>query len=207
MASIKLYGGAPTRSTRVAWMLEEIGLDYDLIPAFDPRSKEFGELNPNRKVPVLVDGDLVVWESMAVNLYLAQRYGGSLWAQSLEDQTRASMWSFWIMTELEHRLLTSMRSRFGPESDRDPELADSLESEAERPLRALEGSLAGRDYLLGKDFTVADLNVASVLTLSRIARWDMSKYENVSRWLERCLARASMEKVRQLPMSPPPPRD
>lgn len=186
-------------------MLEEIGLEYDLVAAFDPRSEEFGELNPNRKVPVLVDGDFVVWESMAVNLYLAQRYGGSLWPRSIEDQTRATMWSFWVMTELEDRLLTSMRSRFGPEAGRDLDLAEKLESEAERPLRALDLSLAGRDHLLGQGFTVADLNVASVLTLSRRARWDLAKYENANGWLERCLDRPSMEKVRQLPMSPPPP--
>ncbi|MEJ2132479.1 MAG: glutathione S-transferase family protein [Gammaproteobacteria bacterium] len=205
--SITLYGSAPTRSTRVAWMLEEIGLEYDLVAAFDPRSEEFGALNPNRKVPVLVDGDFVVWESMAVNLYLAQRYGGSLWPRSLEDQTRASMWSFWVMTELEDRLLTSMRARFGPEAARDADLARKLESEAERPLGALELSLTGRDHLLGEAFTVADLNVASVLTLSSYAGWDLAKYENVSRWLGGCLDRPSMEKVRQLPMSPPPPSD
>lgn len=206
MASITLYGSTPTRSTRVAWMLEELGLDYDLIPAFDPRSEDFGELNPNRKVPVLVDGDFAIWESMAVNLYLAQRYGGSLWPGSLDDRARATMWSFWVVTELEDRLLESVRARIGPESARDPAWAAALEAEAERPLRALEANLEDRDHLLGDDFTVADLNVASVLTLSRAARWDMSRYRGVDRWLERCLARPSMSRVRKLPMSPPPPK-
>lgn len=186
-------------------MLEEVGVEYDLVAAFDPRSREFGELNPNRKVPVLVDGDFVVWESMAVNLYLAERYGGSLWPTSLQDQTRATQWSFWVMTELEDRLLTSMRSRLGPAALRDPALAEKCESEAQRPLAVLDGSLAGREYLLGGDFSVADLNVASVLALGRIAGWALSSHGNVERWLGACLSRPSMDKVRKLPMSPPPP--
>jgi glutathione S-transferase len=154
---------------------------------------------------VLVDDGFVVRESIAVNLYLAQRYGGALWPGTIEDRTRANAWSFWVMTELKDKLLTSMRAPFGPEALRDAALADRLESKGQRAFGALETSLAGRSYLLGDAFTVADLNVASVLMSSKRAQGDLAKYERVNAWPDRCLERPSMEKVRQLPMSPPPP--
>ena len=184
-------------------MLEEIGLEYDLVPAVDAASEEFGALNPNRKVPVLVDGDFAAWESMAVNLYLAQRYGGALWPASLEDQTRATMWSFWVVTELEERLFVCVRARIG--QPRGPASPEAARAEAERPLQALDQALGVREWLLGNAFTVADLNVASVLALSRVAGWDLSAHPSVDRWLEAALARPSMDAVRRLPMSPPPP--
>src|SRR5215510_12495254 len=120
---IKLYGSRPTRSTRAAWMLEELGLEYELLDKFDPRSAEFLEHNPNGKLPTLVDDGFAVWESMAVNLYLAQKYGGPLWPQSLQDQTRANMWSYWAMTELEQPLWSMIGMR-----GRDPAGAKELDA-------------------------------------------------------------------------------
>src|SRR5215510_11551397 len=129
---IKLYGSRPTRSTRAAWMLEELGLEYELVDKFDPRSAEFLAHNPNGKLPTLVDDGFAVWESMAVNLYLAQKYGGGLWPARFEDQTRASMWSFWAMTELEQPLYATIALR-----RRDPKAAAESEAKVQRPLRVL----------------------------------------------------------------------
>lgn len=87
------------------WMLEELGLEYERIPT-DHRAGEhhapaYAALNPNLRVPTLVDGDLVLWESIAINLYLAGRYDGGLWPRGEAGRGVAYQWSLWGVTELE----------------------------------------------------------------------------------------------------------
>ena len=123
---IKLYGITQSRAFRPLWLLEELGLDYEQI-ALDYRGKaleaaDYRALNPNGRIPTLVDGDLVLWESMAIDLYLARRYGGGagLWPDTIEGEALAWQWSFWVMSEVEHPLLTVlMHSRVLPEEKRD----------------------------------------------------------------------------------------
>ena len=83
---IKLYGIPASRAFRVRWMLEELGVAYQNVPTNfatgETRTAEFLKLNPNGHIPVLVDGETVLWESMAINLYLARAYGGGLWPAS-----------------------------------------------------------------------------------------------------------------------------
>jgi glutathione S-transferase len=199
---IVLYGSGPTRSTRAAWMLEELGLKYELLHDFDQRSPEFSELlrhNPNGKLPTLVDDGFAVWESMAVNLYLAQKYGGGLWPESFEDQTRASMWSFWAMTELEQPLYSMIALR-----RRDPGAAAELDAKVQRPLRVLEAELSSHTHLLGDAFTVADLNVACVVTFGRFGQLDFSPFPRVDAWHRRCIERPAAKRMAKLPMMPPP---
>jgi glutathione S-transferase len=91
---IRLYGTSNTRAFRPLWMLEELGLPFEHVKLDfakgETRSADFLRLNPNGHVPVLVDGDLVLFESMAINLYLAERYGGgTLRPDSPEDRARA----------------------------------------------------------------------------------------------------------------------
>src|SRR5215510_10696021 len=79
---LKLYGNALSRAMRCLWMLEEMGEPYQLIEkstrAEDLQSADYLRLNPNALIPTLVDGDVVLWESMAINLYLAQKYDGPM---------------------------------------------------------------------------------------------------------------------------------
>jgi glutathione S-transferase len=86
-------------------MLEELGLDYELVPTrmggVETRMRAFLDLNPNGKIPVLVDGETVVWESLAINHYLARKYDGGLEPRGVEACGRAYRWSFWAMGELE----------------------------------------------------------------------------------------------------------
>ena len=79
---LQLYGNPRSRAMRCLWMLEEMGKPYELIEkstrADDLQSADYRRLNPNARIPTLVDGDLVLWESMAINLYLAQKYEGPM---------------------------------------------------------------------------------------------------------------------------------
>ena len=103
------------------------------------------------------------------------------------------------MTELEEPLLTTLLHRmFYPEAQRDPKKADDAAERFKQPLGVLDGALAGRDYLLGSAFTVADLNAASVLSWAPLAGLDLSRARNAQGWLGRCTARPAFARVQQL---------
>jgi glutathione S-transferase len=198
---IKLYGIPASRAFRALWMLEELGLQYENVPthfATDTRTAEFLKLNPNGRIPVLVDGETVLFESMAINLYLARKYGaGSLWPATAEDEGRAFQWSFWVMTEVEGSLLTAiMHRRILPKEQRDAAAAAAGEAKLAAPLGVLEGALRGRPHLLGDAFSVADLNVASVLGWTALAGIELGKWPQVADWLQRCTARPACKKAR-----------
>lgn len=199
---IKIYGQLRSRAPRCLWALEELGLPYEHIPvnpmAGEAQKPEFLEINPNGKVPALVDGDLKLCESMAINLYLARRYdaGKGLWPQAEEDQARALQWSFWGMTEIEPPFITLLVQKvFAPEDQRKPDREQEARAALPRPLKVLDAHLAERPYLLGERFTIADLNLASILTLATLLDYDLAAYRNVKRWLDVCLARPAYRQV------------
>ena len=103
---MKIYGSIVSRASRNAWAAEETGTDYEVVP-LDFRKAEhkapaFLAINPAGKMPALVDGDVVMSESLAINLYIAQTYGkGSLWPAGAKDQARCLQWSMWAGAELE----------------------------------------------------------------------------------------------------------
>ncbi len=199
---IKIYGVSQSRAMRSLWAAEEVGAEYELVPthfATDTKTPEFLAINPNGRIPTLVDGDLVLWESMANNLYLARKFDGGLQPKSEADQARAVSWSIWGMTELEPDLMTTLLNRMMlPEDQRDAAAADLAEQQLARPLAVLNGALEGQRHLLGQDFTIADLNVASVLSLATLTGVDLAPYSNVERWFRECLARPAARKARSL---------
>jgi glutathione S-transferase len=202
--TLKIYGVARSRAARVLWMAKELGLDYEHIKVDfangETRRPEHLALNPNGHIPVIDDGGVVLWESMAINLYLAKKYGsGGLYPARLEDEARAWQWSFWGMTEVERPVLTAMFNRaILPEAQRDAAAADAAEKTLAQPLGVLDGALARSAYLLGDNFTVADLNVASILAWARPAQIDMAPFPKVAEWLKKCAERPAARAVRQM---------
>ena len=197
---IKLYGVPMSRAARPLWMLEELGLGYEHIQTnftTDVQKPDYLALNPNGHIPTLVDGDTVIWESIAINLYLARRYDQGLWPKTVEGEGHALQWSFWAVTEIEEPLLTALMNRmFLPENERDPAKAEDALERLQKPLAVLEGALEGKDYLVENRFTVADLNVASVLGWSALAGADLSSYPRVQAWAGRCSSRPAAAKAR-----------
>ena len=197
---IKLYGSPQTRAMRTLWMLKELGLKYEHEPvsSAQTRTPEFLKINPNGHVPALVDGDLKLFESMAINLYLAQKYGQAkgLWPKTIEEQAQAYQWSFWVMLETEADLLTALRHRaLLPENKRDEAAAAKAAERVQTALKVLDGALAGRDFLVGKGFTVADLNVAAVLSWTRGGRVPLDALPNVERWFQASFGRPARKEA------------
>ena len=192
MAKIRLIGAAQSRAIRVIWMLNELGLAYehDTIAASDPRLKAppYSTLNPNGRIPTLQVDDFTIYESLAINLYLAQRFPGDASPRGLEEQALATQWSCWAMSDVDPLItIWAMNTLIRPEAERDPAAAADARQRLERPLQALNASLAGRNWLIADRFTVADLNVAAVL--NRALNWELDTAPNVKPWLQRCWTR------------------
>lgn len=201
---LTLYGSSQGRPSRCLIALEELGLAYEQVPLKPWESPAdaatLAKLNPNARVPVLDDDGLVVWESMAINLYLGDRAGGPLWPADARDRARLYQWSVWSQTSID--VMARHRARF---SD-DPQIRARAEAERLAALAILDAALKDRPYLLGEAFTLADLNVAATL----VEPWEGGRIDGnldpaahglpaLADWLARCASRPSWAKVRALP--------
>ena len=201
--ALTIYGAAASRTSRVLWLAKELGLQYDHVPVNnrngDTRKPEHLKLNPNGHVPVIKDGDLILWESLAINLYLAKKHGGPLAPANLTEDAKATMWSMWALTELEpHGVAMLMHTLFLPEDKRNPAALAAARDGVKMPLGVLDGALAGSEYLLGNRFTVVDLNVSSVASTFPRVKFDLAPWPKVGAWLQKCNARPAAAQVREM---------
>ena len=191
--SLRIYGVARTRAFRALWIAQELGVAYEHLPVeigdAGARTPEFLSLNPNGRLPVIVDGDFVLSESLAITLYLAKKYSaGRLYPDSLEAEARAWQWSFWAIAEVDRGVnIWSLHAMRLPPGERDAKLRGEALKVIAAPFKVLDEELAKNPYLLGAEFTVADLNVAAVI--SRAADMDLSAWPSLKAWLMRCLGR------------------
>jgi glutathione S-transferase len=198
---ITLHGTPTTRTRRCLWLLEELGIAYQMekVVPRDPSSQTpaYRSLNPMSKVPTLVDGDLVLTESMAINCYLARRYGAQTWWPStIESEARLLQWTFFAATELDPHFFTMIFERLlKPEANRLAGAAEQAMQMIARPLAMLDAHLSNRHYLSGDEFSLADLNVSGTCTMGRRVDFDFSVYTNVNAWLGRCWSRPAFLKV------------
>lgn len=207
---MKLYGAMASRAHRVVWMLRELGLEFEHEQTNfldgSTRRPEFLAINPNGRVPVLVDDGFVICESLAINLYLAQKHGGPLAPASLQESALATQWSFWVITEVEKPLLfASANRKLFAEGQRDEEQALMAIEKLHRPFKVLEAQLADREWLLGDRFTVADLNVATVMDLAPQCGIDLDAWPRMQQWHQRCLARPAASDWKDVRFSIPRP--
>ena len=207
MAQLTIIGSEKSRTMRVLWMAAELGLKFLHIPwgIEDEALKEdeFLRINPNGRVPAIVDGSFSLWESLAINMYLAKKYmtaghdSARLYPESLEGEALVWQWTLWAMAELEKPLETIRFHRRLKAADRDEVAAIAAVHELDRPMAVLESVLACQDYLLGQDFSVADINVAGVLSPSRISQLPMDRYPAIQAWSRRCYERDAAVRARR----------
>jgi glutathione S-transferase len=193
MPALQIYGVARTRAFRALWVAEELGIAYEHRPIeigdAGARTPEFLALNPNGRLPVIVDGDFVLPESLAITLYLAKKYSpGGLYPARLEDEARVWQWSFWAIAEVDRGVnIWSLHAVRLPPAERNSALRDEALKVIAAPFKVLDTAVAEQPYLQGAQFTVADLNVAAVI--SRAADMDLSAWPHLQTWLMRCLDR------------------
>ncbi|WP_111414997.1 glutathione S-transferase family protein [Billgrantia lactosivorans] len=166
---MKLYGTPPTRALRAVWLLNELGLEYELVPVDlmqgEHLQPDFLALNPAAKVPVLVDGNHVITESAAIQLYLAEKYPQAGFIPSaVEGRAQMHRWNFFMVTEIEQPLWRIARHTFlYPDEKRLPQDVDQARQECREMLAVLERHMQEREYMVGDRLSVADFNAAYTL--------------------------------------------
>jgi len=197
---LTIYGSPRSRTLRVLWMATELGLEFEHVPlAFDDpalKQADFLCINPAGSIPAIVDAGFALAESLAINLYLAKKYGAGgaqrLYPETPEGEAEAWRWTLWAQGHLEpwvqqDALLAELRAAVG----------DRARPAIAKELRLLDGVLATRAWLVGAHFSVADLNVAGVLSPSRAAALELAPSPHVRAWLARCYARPAAVATRQ----------
>jgi glutathione S-transferase len=169
MATMKLYGFAPTRSIRALWTLRELGVDFEFVNvnlvAGEHRRPEFLALNPAGKLPVLVDGDFVLTESVAIVLYLAEKYADrGLLPATLEARAEVNHWLLFTATELEQPLWRIARhTTLYPKDKRLPDELALARQDFRDMATVMETHMNRRQFLVGDGVTVADFVAAYTL--------------------------------------------
>ena len=198
--ALTIYGSSRSRTMRTLWTAAELGLEYTHVPlAFDDpalKSPEFRRVNPACTVPAIEDDGFALSESLAINLNLTKKYGGGgaepLYPRTIEGEAEMWRWTLWAQGHLEpwvqrDALLADLRAAIGKHGT----------GMIDRALGFLETTLARHRWLAAEHFTVADLNVAAVLSPSRAAHIDFTRWPKLRDWLDLCYARPAAVAVRK----------
>lgn len=178
---LKLYGGARSRASIIQWYLEELEVPYEFVmldmQAGEHRQPEYLKINPIGKVPAIVDGDFQLWESGAILLYLADKYSKT--PLSPEQRGRFSQWVLFSNATLGPGIFI--------EANREREMS--------RLLTPLNEIFEQQPFLLGDEFTVADVAVGSILAYIPIMlKLDLSAYPAVLSYMKRISERPAFQK-------------
>jgi glutathione S-transferase len=200
---MKLYDFAFSPNCRkVRALVYELGIAVELVPIDlvkgAQRSPDFLALNPNGRVPVLVDGDFVLWESTAILRYLAAKSGSALVPADPRALAEVDRWLSWQLAHLGpamskvafERIVKKVTGQGAPD-----EAAIAAGSADFAKLTAiLDRAIAGREHLAGA-LSIADFALAAHYSLAAIAGLDLGGFANVNAWLSRMLARDSMRRA------------
>ena len=189
---IKLIGTPASRVMRVIWMLTELKLPFenDPIVTSNPALKQppYTDWNPNGKVPICIVDGFVIYESLAINLYLDLKFPSAISLHTPEQQALAMQWAMWVLTEVELHSFNWYLNTIGkPEGERDAALAAQAWEKLQKPLSVLEQTLSRQTCLVGDSFSVADLNTASVMY--RALWMPLEAFPYAKAWLARSWAR------------------
>jgi glutathione S-transferase len=205
---LTIYGVYRSRASRNYWMAEELGIPFQSVPVLQASrvdhplaadaplstmSPDFLAINPMGLIPSIRDDDMVMHESLAINLYLARKHGGALSGRTVEEESQLTMWSMWAATEVEPQTVTIVKIYDNAQENGEMGRAGiaNASRSLRRPLRVLERHLADRDYIVGDRFTVADLNVAEVLRYAQTEHELFDSHPRIKTWIERCQSRAA----------------
>jgi len=199
---VTLYHSPRTRSVRVLWLLEELGLPYELkTVAFTPESlkgAEYLAINPLGKVPSITDGGLSMFESGAIVEYVLERYGNGRFAPPVGTPERGAylQWlHFAEATCLPPLSDLAQHSMFKPEAERIPALIPDARARIAMWLGVVDAALAGKTYLLGNELSAADVMMGYGLLLTKWFGLLGEQYPNASAYVARLEARPALQKA------------
>ncbi|KGJ05039.1 glutathione S-transferase [Paracoccus halophilus] len=217
---LTLYGVTRSRASRIVWLCHEIGLPFKQVPVIqayrlpDPdaedaplntHSAQFLKLSPQGAIPVLRDGDLVLSESLACTLYLARKHGQPFGPADADEDALMLQWSFYACTWLEPDALTILFLHRAGQAQPGADQA-AVAHAAERlirPLRVLEDHLSRHGHIVGRRFTVADINLAEVVRYAQSHEALLSQFPALQAWLADCQSRPAFRKMWQARLAEP----
>lgn len=198
---MELYGVASSRARRALWTLEEIGAEFTFhridMRKGEHRQPAFLAINPNGKVPVLVDGDLTLFESGAIcnHIALCHPDANLLPEPGSRNAALCQQWIFWVISELEQPLWNMAKHKFIlPKELRLAAMSDVAAYEWQRPSEILAEHLAGREYMVGDTFTLADIFVGHTLNWARDVKVDLGG-DVTNDYLDRMIARPAFKRT------------
>lgn len=179
---LKLYGVGRSRASIVQWYLEELAIPYEFImldlQAGDLSQPTFKAMNPFGKVPAIVDSDFTLWESGAILMYLAEKYGKEF--DSLEQRATIAQWVLFANSTLATGVFV--------EANR--------EKETPRLMQPLSELFERQPFVLGEQFSVADVAVGSLLSyIPMMLKLDLSSYPGVTSYIQRMAERPAFAKA------------
>lgn len=195
---ITLYHCDNARSMRSLWLLNELGLDFELVVmpfhVKHLRTPEYLSVHPLGRVPCLVDGDLTLFESGAITQYLCERYDDGTLGRAPGHPERADwlQWLHYAETVAVHGASMIQQTVIIAEPDQSPVVQKLETRRLEKALEVLDTHLADRDYLLASGFTAPDINVGYSIHLGRNFT-DLSAFPNVNAYYDRLTARPAFQ--------------
>jgi glutathione S-transferase len=205
---IKIWGrGNSVNVQKAVWAAAELGLDFERVDAGGAfgglETKEYGRLNPNRRVPTLVDDGLVLWESQAIVRYLASKYGaGSLYPDDLRDRAIADQWMDWVQTTLFANMLVVFWGLIRTKAeDRDLGAIEKGVSGMNASFKILDNFLAGRSFILGDNLSMGDIPVGAYCWRYMGLDIERPAMPNLEAWYEKLKERKAFQDSVALPLS------
>ncbi len=200
---ITYYYSNMSTAARTTWAIEELNVPCERVlvdlQKKETRTPAFLKLNPNGKIPLLVVDGTPIFESTAILIYLAETYGvdKGLYAKPGLARAEQLKWIVWanigMLAPLQRWMLNT--SAMVPAEMHNAKAAEAAKTEADAMLKLLDDALAGKSYLTGDSFTMADLAVSSYTGWLMFMKYDFSSFKKVVAWAERCQARPSFQKA------------
>jgi len=198
---LKIWGRRNSQNVqKPMWLIGELGLAHEHVDAGGKfgvvDTPSFQAMNPNAKVPVIKDGALVLWESLAITNYIAAQYGrdssaGVFWSDDAAERAPAVQWMYWAATSLQPAFLNGIFMAYfrTPEAKRNMQQVESGMAMVGGLMALLDAQLAGKKYVLGEQLSLADIAVG--VNLYRYFEIDLPKpaIPNVTAYYERLQAR------------------
>jgi glutathione S-transferase len=193
-----LVGSGKTRAFRVLWMLEELGIAYDYMPVF-PQGSEITAVNPSGKVPALIADDTVIVDSVAINTFLADFHGRFTFPAGTLDRAQQDSFVALINDEMDAVIWTAAKNTFvHPEDKRVPEIKPTLRWEFARSLGILETRMGDGPYLMGAEFTAADILLTHVMNWAAVAKFEVPVDGPLADYLTRVRSRPAYERAMKI---------
>jgi glutathione S-transferase len=209
---ITLYGCYRSRATRPLWALFETGLAFDHVPVIqayrlpnpaaadapvNTGSASFLAVNPMGQIPALVDGDLVLTESLGITLHIARRAGGSIAPASDGEAALMEQWALFAISAVETPALEiAYAAADAAANGTEAEAIIAVSAEKlRRPFARLEKELQGKDWLMAGRFTAADIVVEECVRYAQGHPALFDEFPNVKAWVARCQARPAFQKM------------